>query len=121
MIIWEIETGNQITTLQVDCPSVGVSSIDWSPSGRYVASSDCFTIRIWDVGTWNEIRIFRDPSGVASARWSPDEKYVAFSSGDPAVWEDTRNLETTASHIFGQRIDFDDSLIKDNFPICCGD
>jgi len=81
----------------------GVSSIAFSPDGKFIASGSADnTVRIWDVAKGQEIsRMLPDYyaatqngttyyiSGVYSVAFSPDGKYVASggTDGDVYVWE----------------------------------
>lgn len=61
--------------------SGGVSSVAFSPNGRYVLSGS--GLKLWDVVTGKELRSFDgDSSGVTSVAYSPDGQYILSGSGD---------------------------------------
>lgn len=74
--------------------SSSILSIAFSPDGRYLASgSEDMTIKLWDVSTGREIRMFWGHGvGVASVAFSPDGRHIASGSRDKAI-----NLWDTAN------------------------
>jgi len=81
--------------------SAPVTSVDFSPCGRYVLSgSKDKTIKLWDIATGREIRTFRGHSDVVSSvKFLPDGRHVVSSSWDGSVrlWDVTSGLEVSAS------------------------
>jgi WD40 repeat protein len=68
----------------------GLSDIDWSPNGRWIAtSSGDSSARIWDAVSGRSLFTLFGPSGpFTHADWSPDSGRLVIGSGDDArVWE----------------------------------
>jgi WD40 repeat protein len=78
----------------------GVGDIDWSPDGRWIAtSSRDSTVRIWDARTGRSRFTLSGHKGeVVAADWSSDSRRLVTGSNDGTakVWEinanDTREL-----------------------------
>jgi len=65
----------------------GVWSLAFSPDGQQLATGNWDkSIRIWQVGEWNELGIFiRHTSTVMTIAYSPDSKYIASGSKDNTI------------------------------------
>jgi uncharacterized delta-60 repeat protein len=77
----------------------GVTSVAFSPDGRYVVSGSYdATARIWEVDTGKEIASMTHDDGVTSVAFSPDGKYVVSGSFDTTarVWEVTTGQEVAS-------------------------
>jgi len=90
--VWDVFTGEEISSFVYDTPDVEVSHVVFSPDGRYVASSTGGsynnTVTIWDADTGDEIAVMIHENGSTSAAFSPDGTYIV-SGGDMTarVWE----------------------------------
>ncbi len=96
--IWNVETGNEIRTIRVDC-LIGVLSVDWNPDGKYLAATDCVTVKVFEAATGKLISTL--PSGGASSvEWSPDGQYLAAPADRRIkVWRaETWELVTTLEY-----------------------
>ncbi|MGP1521589.1 MAG: caspase family protein, partial [Treponema sp.] len=84
-----------------------VSSICYSPDGKYVASGSWnYTVKLWEVKTGECIRTLSGHTSlVSSICYSPDGKYVASGSWDNTVklWEVTTGVcvKTLSGHTSG--------------------
>jgi WD40 repeat protein len=64
----------------------GVNSVAFSADGKYALSAGDMTVKLWDIGTWREIRTFTGHAAfVASAVFSPDERYVLSCGMDKKI------------------------------------
>jgi WD40 repeat protein len=53
--------------------------VDFSPDGKTLASAGDRSLRLWHVGTRQEIASFTHPMGVRFTRFSPDGRCLAYS------------------------------------------
>jgi len=60
--------------------------VAWSPDGKYLASSDCYsnTMRVWETKSGLLLRTFPN-AGSLSVAWSPDGETVACGMGGDAI------------------------------------
>ncbi|MGE3259065.1 MAG: WD40 repeat domain-containing protein, partial [Geobacter sp.] len=94
-------------TLEV-APRLGhtdfVNAVVFSPDGRYILSgSNDTTMRLWEVTTGKEYRIFKGfPSFVLAVAISPDGRYVAGAGRDTiiALWDvaSGKHVKTLRGH-----------------------
>ncbi|MDP8237586.1 MAG: caspase family protein [Candidatus Hatepunaea meridiana] len=86
--IWDVENGNVIRTLEGHTSSV--NSICFSPDGFWLASGsgkwdgggENNSVRIWLVGSGQEVRKIKAYNTVYSVAFSPDGSMLAAGSGD---------------------------------------
>ena len=93
--VWEVATGKEIARMT---HAYGVGCVDFSPDGKYIASSDGYggkTVRVWEATTGREIARMTHDSYISSVAFSPDGKYVVSGSGDGTarVWVATTGQE----------------------------
>ena len=82
-----------------------VTSVCFSPDGRYIASGCGNTIRLWNIETGREVRRFEGYTDkVTSVCFSPDGRYIASGSGDRTIrlWDvrTEREVRRFEGHIF---------------------
>jgi len=87
--LWDISKSEIVN--QFEGHSDYITSIDYSPDGKYIASaSSDKTVRLWSVSTGDEIKRFECHSNViSSVAFSPNGKYIASISNKSAfiVWD----------------------------------
>jgi WD40 repeat protein len=85
--LWDLQTGREVRKWKL--ATFFVSSIAFSPDGRYAACSTYSNTRIWETSTWNEIRkwtgALKGPSstGVRSLSFSQDGQLILTGKGWP--------------------------------------
>jgi WD40 repeat protein len=88
-VVVDVGTGNKVFTLRGQ--EFGVNDVDWSPDGRWIATSAIDeTVRIWDGGTGKpRYTLFGHAAAVTNADWSPDSSRLVTGSDDGTakVWE----------------------------------
>ena len=92
--IWEARTGRRAATYNAHAKSV--TSLAWSPDGRYIASGDRNRqIHVWEPTNTANPLVFRGHTKIVNAvTWSPDSTCIASASDDTTVriWQiDTHN------------------------------
>jgi tetratricopeptide (TPR) repeat protein len=70
-LIWDAETGKRVHDLLHD----GNASAKFSPNGQWLATSDSTSSRVWEVGTWREVRRYQS----ARFTFSPDGRLLAIN------------------------------------------
>jgi WD40 repeat protein len=82
---WDVGTGDRV--FEVDAyPSGEVSSIDWSPDGRYLAAGSSTDGRVTIFGADGErITVLEEPAGtyIATLAFSPGGRALAVATGNP--------------------------------------
>ncbi len=84
--IFAVETGKLVATLEGHTSSILTAA--FNPAGtRLITSGYDATIKCWDAGTWQELRVMSGANltGVAAIRYSPDGKTIAAGVGDGRV------------------------------------
>ncbi|OPF18267.1 peptidase C14 [Microcystis aeruginosa KW] len=85
IIIWNVETGQEIRTLKGH--GGPVYSVNFSPDGKtLVSGSDDKTIKLWKVKTGEKLHTFQGHGGtVYSVNFSPDGKTLVSGSDDGTI------------------------------------
>jgi hypothetical protein len=81
--IWDAETGRQIREL----PLEGSTTARFSPDGRWLLTRTGGDARLWEVGTWREVRRLK-----GGGTFSPDSRLLALQDGSSEI-----RLEETAT------------------------
>ena len=85
--LWDLRSGELVRQFEGHTQNVRVAV--FSPDGRHILSgSQDGTIRLWDVGTGNELRRFPGPNrpgGVQTLAFSPDGKGFLADDGDHTI------------------------------------
>jgi len=102
--LWNSQSGQEIRTF-IGHESA-VTSIAFSPDGKYIVSGSTIyfssdgnlsestdNIKIWDILSGDEIRIFERHGSVNSVAFSPDGKYIVSGSGSTVILWDSQTGE----------------------------
>jgi eukaryotic-like serine/threonine-protein kinase len=75
LLMWMIDRHEPIATLNTDGPQT--LCLEFSRDGtRVAAASTNGAIRIWQVGTWNQLQLIPDNIRIKSLAWSPDNQSI---------------------------------------------
>ena len=89
-LVVELATGLELFTIR---DKLGVSNLEWSPNGKWIATSpNLDSAKIWDAGTGRLRFTLSVPIGVRDVDWSPDSRHLVTANGRTAtatVWEIT--------------------------------
>jgi RNA polymerase sigma factor (sigma-70 family) len=81
--LWDPETGKETGQIQTPQP---VSTLSYSPDGKFLAYASGATIFLSEPGTGKEIRQIKAPAGGAVALlFTPDSKLLAAKAGNQAI------------------------------------
>lgn len=83
--VWDAHTGKRISTY--DAHTKSVTSLAWSPDGRFIASADRNgQVHVWEPDSLTPAHIFGEHKKVVNAlTWSPDSSCLASASDDTTV------------------------------------
>ena len=84
--VWDLETGE--TLFAIEGLNLGIHDIAFSPDGRWIATADSGTARLWDALTGKEIRQFDKSSEAMRVQFTPDSRHLLMKEiGGLGVWE----------------------------------
>jgi WD40 repeat protein len=95
--VWDALSGNKVMTLSQHW----VSSVSFSPDGKYILSGGENDVKIWDLKTGAEVITLRGhTSPTMSVRFSPDGKFIASGDMDNLikVWDIRSGKELVTLH-----------------------
>ena len=78
--VWEAATGREVAQMKHEG---GVSTVAFSPDGRWVVSAGGTTARVWEAATGREVARMTHADTVSAAAFSPDGRWVASASWGP--------------------------------------
>jgi WD40 repeat protein len=106
--VWDVTTRQELVTLSTHSDDADKGFLEnpivaFSPDGRILAASVDYyedTIRLWAVGTWEEIATFTENAGVYSIAFASDGKLLASGNWDGTIqlwtiptWEKAATIE----------------------------
>ena len=59
-----------------------VGSLDWAPNGKRLASGTNKGVYLWNVGSWDPIKVLDFPGAAITLAWSPDGRALAAGTQD---------------------------------------
>jgi WD40 repeat protein/class 3 adenylate cyclase len=87
--VFDVRSGHR--ELSLEGHEMGINDIDWSPDGRWIATtSNDSTGRIWDAATGRSRSVLFGPAGALNhADWSPDSGrlVIGYGDGSARLWE----------------------------------
>jgi WD40 repeat protein/class 3 adenylate cyclase len=87
--VFDVRSGRRV--LSLDGHEGGINDIDWSPDGRWIATtSNDSTGRIWDAASGRSRFVLFGPAGALNhADWSPDSGrlVIGYGDGSARLWE----------------------------------
>ena len=98
--IWEWAADKELATLPAHGIAVTITSLAFSPDGKFLAASGAREGKVWEVASKKELLVLRHPLGVKRVVFSPDGKLLAALglidvawSQAVKVWEVATNKE----------------------------
>lgn len=92
VMLWDIETGEQVAVLRGH--TYVVIDVDWSPDGSRLATIGLDdTVRIWDVTTGETLFVLAEHTDdLHAVAWSPNGRYIASGGTDAIlrIWDAER-------------------------------
>jgi WD40 repeat protein len=93
--VWDVITGKQLHSRQVETPRRNALPLAWSPDGRVLAFAGA-SLELWDAQSNKKLRDLGTPAPQAFA-WSPDGSmlFVYYAEGKLEIWGDPAHVAAT--------------------------
>ena len=97
---WAVDGWQKVATLK------GVHSFTFGPNNKFLAKINDWTLKVWEVGSWQEVVILRHEDKVSSFAFSPDGKFLASGSWirTVVVWEVGSWQKVATLRVFGSDV-----------------
>lgn len=83
IIVWDAATGDKVKV--IDAPGV-ITSLTFSPNGKYLAASVKSSIILWDARSWEKTaELLKHSKQVNTVAFSPDVQFLASAGADKKV------------------------------------
>lgn len=83
--LWDVKTGRETNSFEVNDSSTAVYSADISPDGNFAVAGCWSYVKIWNVGSGNEILQIPQVGLTAKVSFSPDSKTLITVGSDDSI------------------------------------